>query len=867
MCILLVATVLFWPLKVVEGQATGSQAARIASLDETTAKYDLSPVIDILEDPLRTLTVEEVATPTWDSRFVPNRQPIPNLGFSNSAFWLRVTVQNLTLARDEYVLELAFPRLTRVDFYQPQTAGESGERLKARFSHQVSGAEIAFVQREVKHHNLIFNVHIKPREVKTLYLRVTARSALTFPLTLWSREALVEKDRTEVLILGMYYGILLVMVVYNTFLFVVVRDRNYLLYVLVSTGIGVLQFAQDGFASAYLWPESSYWASHAILVLASLSAVFVVFFAQEYLLLRRNAPGFNKFLHGFNGLNGCAVVFFLVSYNVTLHKLETFGGILLFLILLAGTILCMQRKYRPARFYLLSVVSLAAGFCISLMRNFGFFPDNFLTHYSIHIGTAVDVVLLSIGLADRINLLQAEKQEAETVAALKEKDVELFRLRNEELSNINHKLKELDQLKVGFTAMLVHDLKSPLTVVRTTLDMFKSKDLPAQVLNELLTTSERNVDRILTLVNEVLELYRTEAQGLQVKLEPVAPEPFLSACARSAQLAASPQSITVEFRRKTSLPPISADLSQLERVFSNLLSNAIKFTAPGGAVVLEAAAVQGSGVEFGLTKLVVSVTDTGEGIAPEAIPYIFEPYRQAEAGRKKIGVGLGLAIVKRIVAAHGGNISVRSQLGVGSSFTVVLPAVSAVPDEQGWESVAGETSIPNSLLLWGEKAAESAAAIPRFATQPFILVADDNPINRKVVQMQLKKLGCEVETVANGLEVLEALSRKSFDLVFLDCRMPEMDGFETAAAIRQREQGSGALLLHGGEPAKDGAPAVRGGLPRLPVVALTASSIDGRDSCLAAGMDDFLEKPFKSEELAAILARWLPVSFEQAPQN
>ncbi len=257
-----------------------------------------------------------------------------------------------------------------------------------------------------------------------------------------------------------------------------------------------------------------------------------------------------------------------------------------------------------------------------------------------------------------------------------------IRSKNLELEDANLKLRELDQLKAGFTAMLVHDLKSPLSVVKATLDLFETDEV---VLNSengaLVSVSSRGVDKILNLINEVLELYRGESQEPRLDACPINPETLLRDCAGEAAVAGRKAGIEVNSRFETPLPPISADRPQLERVLSNLLSNAVKFTPRGGTITLEARAIAGTGVEQGLTLLRISVTDTGEGIPAEAIPYLFDPYRQADSSRRRAGVGLGLAIVKRIVAAHGGNVSVRSQVGVGSTFTIILPSLQENPEK------------------------------------------------------------------------------------------------------------------------------------------------------------------------------------------
>lgn len=267
----------------------------------------------------------------------------------------------------------------------------------------------------------------------------------------------------------------------------------------------------------------------------------------------------------------------------------------------------------------------------------------------------------------RISRLQQELQFSNTQLEQQKK----------QLADANLKLRELDAVKAKFTAMLVHDLKSPLTVVKATLELFETTDEVMKVLSEhnlanLISVSQHSVDKILKLIQEVLEIFRSDVQEMRLNKLPMDPVPLLKEALEAARLSGISNQITLIDHIDPILPIINADRAQLERVLGNLLSNALKFTPPGGQITLTANTTEGTDVEAGSSFLSITVTDTGEGIAPENLPYLFDPYQQANE-KKRGGVGLGLAIVKRIVAAHGGNVSVKSRLGIGSSFTVTLP--------------------------------------------------------------------------------------------------------------------------------------------------------------------------------------------------
>lgn len=273
----------------------------------------------------------------------------------------------------------------------------------------------------------------------------------------------------------------------------------------------------------------------------------------------------------------------------------------------------------------------------------------------------------------RLSFLETRNRELQAIVTARTREIEA---QKDALSEANLKLQELDEIKAKFTAMLVHDLKSPLSVVRATLD-FAEED--QEVLNSgigaLVTPANRSLDRVLALINEMLDVFKSDSQEIKLALEPVAADTFFHEIGEENTLVAKKAGIAFKFDFETPLPELNVDRMQLSRVFSNLISNAVKFTPKGGTITFTGRLIEGTGVETGLQLLLATVTDTGEGIPPDILPYVFDPYRQGAGHKTRLGVGLGLAIAKRIVAAHGGNITVRSQVGVGTSFNVTLPVM------------------------------------------------------------------------------------------------------------------------------------------------------------------------------------------------
>ncbi|WP_306590647.1 hybrid sensor histidine kinase/response regulator [Geothrix sp. 21YS21S-4] len=269
---------------------------------------------------------------------------------------------------------------------------------------------------------------------------------------------------------------------------------------------------------------------------------------------------------------------------------------------------------------------------------------------------------------------------AEEVLVRVEHQVRLARLQrelefqNQNLLDANLKLKEVNTLKSNFTAMLVHDLRSPLTFLGLTLDALRNG---AAQSADLMDKSQDAFARMRDLLDEMLEIYRSESGETPMDVAEIDTAPWLEGLLVPYALRGTEADLTFQVSVPAGLPVLQADRLKLERALLNLVENAFKFTPRGGGVRVEAGVEYGAGVEAGLRFLRIAVIDTGRGVPPAELPYIFDPFRQgqgqgqrSEAGR---GVGLGLAIVQRLVAAHGGQIRAQSQPGFGSSFTVLLP--------------------------------------------------------------------------------------------------------------------------------------------------------------------------------------------------
>jgi PAS domain S-box-containing protein len=414
---------------------------------------------------------------------------------------------------------------------------------------------------------------------------------------------------------------------------------------------------------------------------------------------------------------------------------------------------------------------------------------------------------------------------AETIA----QGIERKRL-EEQLRQRAEQLAEANRLKDEFLATLSHELRTPLTSILGWAKLMRTEKFDPQLSNRALEIIERSAVAQSQLIDDLLDVSRIITGKLRLVAQPLELAPIVAAAVDSLRPTAEARGVQLEMLLDATAGQVSGDADRLQQVIWNLLSNAIKFTPKGGRVTV--------GLHRFDSQVEIMVRDTGQGISPEFLPYIFDRFRQADGSitREHGGLGLGLAIVRHLVELHGGTIRAESDgANLGSTFSVRLPLMAIRPDAdpKRGDSAARHASHTFDGAFDGDAARNGHEALLKGLR---VLVVDDDSDTRSLLVTTLEQSGAEnVAACGSAPEALDALKRLLPDVLVSDIGMPNVDGYELIRQIR-------AL------------PAAAGG--RTPAAALTAyATPDDRQRALDAGYNLHISKPVEPRELAAAVAR------------
>lgn len=374
-------------------------------LNEKQDVYPLGLHLQILEDPSEQLTIHDVISKKYDHLFKPSKKKIPNFGFTKSAYWVRFHCKNI--AKDklkQWIVELVFPNMHYVDFY----------RLLDDGSYDViqTGTMRPVESRDVDFFRYAFKLDMPERTEKTFYMRFQNEASMTLPLTIRSMKTFYEDGLVEQFMVGILMGILLIMWGYNLFIYISLKDKSYLYYTLTILFTFLFIFSFTGMAYRYLWPNLTWWNSKSVLFFNALALASFLKFVSTFLNMRARLPKYNLVINILLVILCIQIVLTpFVSYRITILPILYIQAFALFLCIVIG-LLSVRQGYRPARYFFVSTMFFLVTGSFRAFVRLNWVSSNWFTEYGYTIGIAIGVWMLSLALADSINLLKTESEKA-----------------------------------------------------------------------------------------------------------------------------------------------------------------------------------------------------------------------------------------------------------------------------------------------------------------------------------------------------------------------------------------------------------------------------------------------------------------------
>ncbi len=666
--------------------------SNVINLTEESEIVNISPYLLIYEDSTSSLSIDDIL----EKSFINYKQKVPNLGVSNSTFWVKITLKNIS-SLEKFLLELSLPTLDFIEFYYPDSTGN--------YSSIKAGEEFIFEKRKYQDPNYIFDLDINRNESKVFFLKINSKEGIQLPIKVGSYNAIINQIKNRDLLSGLYFGIMLVMILYNLFIYFSVKDRSYLYYVLYIVLILLTQTSLQGYPFQYLWPNYPIIAQYSLFIFPSLVGIAGMTFMNVFLKVYYYNKSLFKLSIFFTFLYLIPIsLAFFQNFELSQKLMQVNAG-LVALFMLSTSVYIIKRGYQPAKYFLVAWSVFLVGVIVFILKDFEILPFNNFTRYTMQIGSAIETVLLSFALANKINIIQAEKEELViNQNIILEQNVEE---RTTELNKTLQNLKEtqsqlVDAEKMSslgqLTAGIAHEINNPINFVSSNIPPLK------QDIADLTTIIEKYEElKSATNINEKLNEIETLKQELDYEFLKTELNTIINGidngAKRTAEIVKGLKSFsrldendlmladinegitsTLAILKSASnnieinvllnpLPKILCYPGKLNQVFLNIINNAIQATK-GNLNRKEKGEIKiVTSEEPELVKIVIS--DNGIGMTDEVKLKIFEPFFTT----KKVGegTGLGLSIVYRIIENHEGKIDVDSTINEGTIFTITLP--------------------------------------------------------------------------------------------------------------------------------------------------------------------------------------------------
>lgn len=581
--------------------------------------------------------------------------PSTSLGFQQAPHWFKLEIDSDIQLRN-YIFNLTYPLLDYIQFYQFYD-----NKLISSYS---SGDLHPFSNRPINYSAFAFPIDI-PKGRTTIYLRIQTESALTFDAKIQEKQSFHTTHRKDKLIQGVFYGWMLIMLFYNFFLFVSTREISYLLMVGITAGNALMFLFFSGYGIEFIWTDALYWNQHGFIFTASLIAIFALLFTNTFFELKEH-----KLLFRTIAVSLCIAIIFLtlsllLPYSVLIPWVAIYNILNTFLFLIIG-ILMTYRKKKQAPLYLIAWTFYWIGTILAAMRGFiDFLPSEFTSSHILQMGVALEVLLFSLALADKINSLRREVLQNDIVRL--ELSASLIQKHSKELEKKvderTRELKEANKFKTELIAIVSHDLKNPLLNNIKGCEMLlntKTDHTPTE-RQEITSSIYHSSQSMYKLVTELLSTNVVQNNQIELIKEKFDLLPLLNEVINESIILFKKQKIALDISSDCLEAFIYGDIDRTHQILQNLFSNMVQHLPKESKVVIR------------ITKspfVCLSITDNGKGLPNDIYQILTQPEENNPLlNRSK---QLGLSIVRKFIYLNNWQLHVTTEKNKGTTFNIIF---------------------------------------------------------------------------------------------------------------------------------------------------------------------------------------------------
>jgi len=914
-------------------------------------RLDISTQLELIHDEKESHRLEDISDDKKPMLWSSADQLREPWLMAEGVYWFRAQLHNPQNKEKTITIQVEFPSINSADMYAIDDSGNM------TVIYQGSGLGSRFENRPLPHRNLLNHISLKPNSDTTLLWRIDIRPLFEFKVSIWDRSYFFQQDQQQQVLYGMVYGVLLVMALYNFFLFISTKEKSYLFYVLYVLSADYLLAAHEGHIYQYIATDANWIKAQIFGLVYAVNFLVFGMFCSSFLNLESHSRRLNHLVRVTSISSAVFIILVTFIGGQAILFLSLVSSMVLFITALISGITVRKSGVISAGHFVIAMLILAFALAGNNMATLGLIADTAITESLPAAGTTFMLIFLSLALADRINQLQKENNDVgEAIAnALRDKskardELQKSQAKRIELEQSASEARLESRSKSTFLATMSHEIREPLKEILSKTDHMKSTQLDDKQTRHI-NNIEHSGAALLDIINDLQDFAKIEAGEMKLEFASFNLETLLDDCISTFSLRSVEKNINFIADLNPDIQPVlKGDAGKLRQIIFNLLSNAFKFTKQGD-IFIKVTKTSKSSINF--VELKFEVFDTGIGLTADEQQRLFSPFQHVDDTTygQYGGSGLGLSISKQLSNLMDGEIGVTSEPGKGSCFWFTARLL---VDESPDEALLREKSpllsgrsiliidpdehtravISRMLTTWGMKVdatdnvlqakkilatsissfdvilceheltgvdalafakelhadtdksfafvlmatsrdlqihseirdygieillekpithallhdvLKRALSENRLAPDPDpdtdtdkrpinILVVEDNQINQTVVKGMLKKFDISPTLASNGLQALDRYEHQEFELILMDCEMPEMDGYEATKQIRTREK--------------------KNGRKRTEIIALSAHArSDYQNLAKQAGMDAYLTKPVTLSDLEAIISK------------